>query len=189
MHVRAVPSTFYKYLRASRIAVPAAAFVSPPPLPFVANTTGPPHQRTSEMSAWPCALTVKPGDCDTGRASMPTATLETQLFSPVGPTPQPPLSGAAPPIRGWLSHSWRQCKTYSSRQGATGCGDAVLRRPCRPPYNPTVYTVAAACLCRRLPPAYRRREISSPPTYKNASCDHAPTSQPLVRPSYGDVAR
>ena len=89
VHVPAVPSTFDKYLRASRIAVPAVAFVSPPPLPFVANT---PHQRTSEMSAWPCALTVKPGDCDTGRASMPTVTLETQLFSPAQQVGHAPAS-------------------------------------------------------------------------------------------------
>ena len=105
---------------------------------------------------------------------MPTVTLETQLFAPVqrvGHTPQPPLSGAAPPSCGCLSHSWRQCKTFSSHQCATGCGVAVIRRPRRPPLNPTV---AAACLCRRLPPAQRRRDNISPPTCKNASCDHAP---------------
>ena len=125
VHVRAVPSTFDKYLRVH----PASRYLLRPLCPHhhCRSWRTPPHQRTSEMSAWP---TVKPGDCDTGRASMPTVTLETQLFSPVqqvGPTPQPPLSGAAPPIRGWLSHSWRQCKTYSSRHGATGCGVAVLR--------------------------------------------------------------
>ena len=46
VHVRAVPSTFDKYLRASRIAVPAVAFVSPPPLPFVANTASADTART-----------------------------------------------------------------------------------------------------------------------------------------------
>ena len=81
VHVRAVPSTFDKYLRASHIAVPAAAFVSPPPLPFVANTT-----------AWPCALTVNPVDCDTARVSMPTVILETQLFSPVQQVGHAPAS-------------------------------------------------------------------------------------------------
>ena len=61
-----------------------------------------------------------------------------RLFSKLA-TPQPPLSGSATCcIRGCLPNSWRQCKTYSSRQCATGCGVAVLRRPRRPPYNPTV---------------------------------------------------
>ena len=41
------------------------------------------------MSAWP---TVKPGDCDTGRVSMPTVTLETQLFSPVQQVGHAPAS-------------------------------------------------------------------------------------------------
>ena len=149
----------------------------------------PPHQRTSEMSAWPCALTVKPGDCDTGRASMPTATLETQLFSPVGPTPQPPLSGAAPPIRGWLSHSWRQCKTYSSRQGRDrlwSCRSSVTSSPTIQPHS-----VHSGSRLPVSPPAagVAPPRDYSPPTYKNASCDHAPTPQPLVRPSYSDVAR
>ena len=56
VHVRAVPSTFDKYLRASRIAVPAVAFVSPPPLPFVANTTA-----SADIGD------VRVADCETGR--------------------------------------------------------------------------------------------------------------------------
>ena len=56
VHVRAVPSTFDKYLRASHIAVPAAAFVSPPPLPFVANTTA-----SADIGD------VRVADCETGR--------------------------------------------------------------------------------------------------------------------------
>ena len=59
VHVRAVPSTFDKYLRASRIAVPAAAFVSPPPLPFVANTT-------ASADIGDVRVAVRP-DCETGR--------------------------------------------------------------------------------------------------------------------------
>ena len=86
VHVRAVPSTFDKYLRASRIAVPLC------PHHHCRSWRTPPHQRTSEMSAWPCALTVKPGDCDTGRVSMPTVTLETQLFSPVQQVGHAPAS-------------------------------------------------------------------------------------------------
>ena len=56
VHVRAVPSTFDKYLRASRIAVRAAAFVIPPPLPFVANTTA-----SADIGD------VRVADCETGR--------------------------------------------------------------------------------------------------------------------------
>ena len=59
VHVRAVPSTFDKYLRASRIAVPAVAFVSPPPLPFVANTT-------ASADIGDVRVAVRP-DCETGR--------------------------------------------------------------------------------------------------------------------------
>ena len=59
VHVRAVPSTFDKYLRASHIAVPAAAFVSPPPLPFVANTT-------ASADIGDVRVAVRP-DCETGR--------------------------------------------------------------------------------------------------------------------------
>ena len=56
VQVRVVPSAFDKYLRASRIAVPAAAFVSPPPLPFVANTTA-----SADIGD------VRVADCETGR--------------------------------------------------------------------------------------------------------------------------
>ena len=59
VHVRAVPSTFDKYLRASRIAVPAVAFVSPPPLPFVANTTASADIGDVRVAVCP--------DCETGR--------------------------------------------------------------------------------------------------------------------------
>jgi len=62
------------------------------------------------MSAWPCQMLAPwrsprpyaliPGaGCDTGHVSMPTATFETQLFSPVqrvGPTPRPARPVAAP---------------------------------------------------------------------------------------------
>ena len=51
VHVRAVPSTFDKYLR--------AAFVSPPPLPFVANTT-------ASADIGDVRVAVRP-DCETGR--------------------------------------------------------------------------------------------------------------------------
>ena len=150
---RVMPSTCDEDMRASRIAVPAAAFASPPPLPFVANTSafadiGDVSVAAPWRSPRPYALIPGAG-CDTGHVSMPTAPFETQLFSPaqrVGPTPRPsrPVaaphgprsatrSGAAPRIRGCLFHSWRHCKTYSSRQCASSCGVAVLRRPRRPP--------------------------------------------------------
>ena len=98
---RLVPSTCDEDLHASRIAVPAAAFVSPPPLPFVANTSafadiGDVSVAAPWRSPRPYALIPGAG-CDTGHVSMPTATFETQLFSAaqrVGPTPQPSRSGA-----------------------------------------------------------------------------------------------
>ena len=100
----------------SRIAVPAAAFASPPPLPFVANTSafadiGDVSVAAPWRSPRPYALIPGAG-CDTGHVSMPTAPFETQLFSPaqrVGHTPQP----AVPPFDG--PHSWRQYASTHSR--------------------------------------------------------------------------
>ena len=158
----------------------------------------PAHSRTSEMSAWPCHMlapwrsprpyTLIPGaGCDTGHVSMPTATFETQLSSPaerVGPTPRPsrPVAPHGPSQR----HTIRRSATYSWL--FPFFGDRVAHHK-NPHYQPPA--CVAACRRRSGAATLPTHDTNSPPipTYKNASCDHAPTLQPLVRPSYGDVAR
>ena len=167
----------------------------------------PAHSRTSEMSAWPCPVLAPwrspspyaliPGaGCDTGHVSMPTATFETQLFSAaqrVGPTPQPSRSGAVfVAVCSTPGGIVRRIHRDNARVAVElpFFGDRVAHH--KSPH------------CQRQPPAcvaaYRRRsgaatlpthDTNSPPipTYKKASCDHAPALRPLVRPSYGDVAR
>ena len=67
-----MPSTCDEDMRASRIAVPAAAFASPPPLPFVANTTASADigdvSVAKLVKCWRLAqpTPVRP-DCETGR--------------------------------------------------------------------------------------------------------------------------
>ena len=151
------------------------------------------------LAPWrsPSPYALIPGaGCDTGHVSMPTATFETQLFSAaqrVGPTPQPSRSGAVfVAVCSTPGGIVRRIHRDNARVAVElpFFGDRVAHH--KSPH------------CQRQPPAcvaaYRRRsgaatlpthDTNSPPipTYKKASCDHAPALRPLVRPSYGDVAR